>query len=80
MISKLALFPGIILTLCVGMSAVAARAQAADIEFFEKQVRPLLAARCYACHSVGKATRGGLALDTRETTLKGGGRGPALVR
>ncbi|HYF36959.1 MAG TPA: PSD1 and planctomycete cytochrome C domain-containing protein [Prosthecobacter sp.] len=50
-----------------------------DMEFFEKQVRPVLIARCYECHSVEKKVKGGLALDTREGTLKGGDTGPALV-
>jgi hypothetical protein len=48
-------------------------------EFFEKQVRPVLVDRCYECHSAEKKTKGGLALDTRASTLKGGDNGPALV-
>ena len=53
---------------------------AAGVEFFEKRVRPLLADRCYRCHS-DRATklRGGLRLDTREGLLKGGNSGPAVV-
>jgi hypothetical protein len=46
--------------------------------FFEQKVRPLLVTRCYACHA-GATARGGLLLDSRIGTLKGGGRGPALV-
>jgi len=49
------------------------------MEFFEKEVRPVLVNRCYQCHSVAKKTKGGLALDSRESTLKGGDSGPALV-
>src|SRR5689334_3087621 len=51
-----------------------------DLEFFESKVRPLLAEQCYACHS-SKATivQGGLRLDSRETILRGGHSGPALV-
>jgi Ni/Co efflux regulator RcnB len=51
-----------------------------DVEFFESKVRPLLATQCYSCHS-SKATivQGGLRLDSRETTLRGGHSGPALV-
>jgi uncharacterized protein DUF1553/uncharacterized protein DUF1549/cytochrome c len=63
-----------------------ASAQDADagIEFFEKQVRPLLAARCYDCHSGklvdGKSEpKGNLRLDSREAALKGGDTGPAVV-
>ena len=51
-----------------------------DLEFFEAKVRPLLATQCYSCHS-SKATivQGGLRLDRRETILRGGHSGPALV-
>jgi hypothetical protein len=50
------------------------------IEFFEKRVRPILAERCYACHSAGaKKLRGGLLLDTRAGLLEGGASGPVVV-
>ncbi len=49
------------------------------MEFFEKQIRPILVERCYECHSAEKKTKGGLALDTRAATLKGGDTGPAIV-
>jgi len=52
----------------------------ADVEFFEKKVRPLLAERCHACHSArAKKQRGGLSLDSRAAILRGGDTGPALV-
>jgi hypothetical protein len=52
----------------------------AEIDFFEKKIRPVLVAQCYACHSA-QATRlkGELLLDTREGTLKGGNIGAAVV-
>ncbi len=46
--------------------------------FFEREIRPLLAAECYGCHGE-KVRQGGLRLDSREALLKGGGRGPAVV-
>jgi mono/diheme cytochrome c family protein len=46
-------------------------------EFFEMKVRPLLAKNCYACHTASKM--GGLQLDSRESALKGGNSGPAVV-
>ncbi len=46
-------------------------------EFFEMKVRPLLARECMACH--GPSKMGGLVLDSRESLLKGGVNGPALV-
>ncbi len=49
-------------------------------EFFEAKIRPVLAKSCYPCHSsANKATMGGLSLETRESVLKGGATGPALV-
>lgn len=51
----------------------------ADIEFFEREVRPLLLRRCYECHSAeAKKLKGGLRLDGRAEVLKGGDSGPAV--
>lgn len=45
---------------------------------YDKQIKPILVARCYACH--GNGTRlGGLRLDSRADILKGGASGPAVV-
>jgi len=52
---------------------------AAGLEFFEKRIRPVLVERCYECHSVSKKTKGGLTLDTREATLRGGDSGAVIV-
>jgi hypothetical protein len=50
------------------------------IDFFEKKIRPVLAERCYGCHSARAAkVKGGLLLDTRGGLLKGGIGGPVLV-
>jgi uncharacterized protein DUF1553/uncharacterized protein DUF1549/cytochrome c len=50
------------------------------IAFFESKIRPVLAERCFECHSAqAKKLKGGLLLDTREGVLKGGESGPALV-
>lgn len=53
---------------------------AADLDFFEKEVRPILINRCYECHSTetGKS-KGGLMMDTRAALLTGGDTGPALI-
>ncbi len=51
----------------------------AQAEFFENKIRPLLAERCYECHSAEKKQKGNLLLDTKEGTLKGGDTGPAIV-
>ena len=53
---------------------------ASQLEFFESKVRPLLADRCYSCHSEkAKAMKAGLRLDSREHLLKGGDSGASIV-
>lgn len=53
----------------------------AGVEFFEKQVRPLLAKHCLECHSTakGQAAKGGLALDSRAGWMAGGDSGATIV-
>jgi Protein of unknown function (DUF1549)/Protein of unknown function (DUF1553)/Planctomycete cytochrome C len=52
----------------------------ADMEFFENRIRPVLADRCYKCHSHdAEKIKGGLMLDTREGMIHGGDTGPAVV-
>ncbi len=51
---------------------------AAEYDFFEKRIRPLLVERCYQCHSADKKIKGGLRLDTRDGWAKGGDSGPAI--
>ncbi len=61
--------------------AIPALAQtAADLQFFETKVRPILATQCYSCHSAkAKTPFGGLRADSRADLLKGGDSGPAIV-
>jgi len=61
-----------------GVSVADETAAPADVEFFEKQVRPLLVEHCYECHSATKA-KGNLRLDAAESWLRGGDSGPAVV-
>ena len=54
------------------------------INFFEKKIRPVLAERCYQCHSA-EADRAGmlfgkLQLDTREVSSKAGRGAPPSCR
>jgi len=49
-----------------------------DAEFFEKEIRPILADNCAKCHGDSKQ-KGGLRLDSREALLQGGDSGPAIV-
>ena len=62
------------------LPALAAAADSAMLEFFEKKVRPVLVEHCYQCHSAqAKKPRGGFRVDSRAALLAGGDTGPALV-
>ncbi len=55
-------------------------AQSIGDDFFEKKIRPVLAANCYACHSSKmKSPMGGLTLDSKSGLLKGGDSGAVIV-
>src|SRR5271157_760411 len=45
---------------------------------FARDVRPILAERCYACHGPSKQ-KGGLRLDHKIAAFKGGDSGPVIV-
>ena len=65
--------------LLLAVSASAAEpATPAQLEFFEKEVRPVLADHCYKCHGE-KKQKSSLRLDSREFVLKGGELGPVVV-
>lgn len=66
----------------LGLTALSAANSfpAADLAFFENKIRPVLADKCYKCHSVSsKKVKADLLLDTREAVLRGGDSGPAIV-
>lgn len=79
MFHQLRVLCGLLLAV-VGTSVVAADEQvdSEGMEFFEKNVRPLLVAHCYDCHS-GEEQQGGLQLDSRDGLLHGGDSGAAAV-
>jgi Protein of unknown function (DUF1553)/Protein of unknown function (DUF1549)/Planctomycete cytochrome C len=52
-------------------------ARADDSVDYQKQIKPVLQARCYACHGVLKQ-KGGLRLDTASMAIRGGS-GPAIA-
>lgn len=68
---------GLFVFLFTGLSATANEAD--GIEFFEKKIRPVLAERCYECHSEGKKIKAGLRLDISEGWIVGGDSGPAIL-
>lgn len=52
----------------------------AELAFFEKEVRPLLAEHCYQCHSQeASRLKGGLLLDSAAGWQMGGDSGEALI-
>src|SRR4051812_5255851 len=53
---------------------------AGQVEFFEKNIRPVLTDKCYKCHSAESTkVKGGLLLDTRQGIRAGGDTGHAVV-
>ena len=48
-----------------------------DADFFENNIRPILANNCYTCH--GDSVSGGLRLDSKENLIKGGKDGPVVI-
>jgi mono/diheme cytochrome c family protein len=59
------------------IAALAGPARAEDRVDYQAQIKPVLQARCYACHGVLKQ-KGGLRLDTAASAIKGGKEGPAI--
>lgn len=48
-----------------------------DVDFFEKEIRPVLSQRCFKCHA-GEEAESGLRLTSRYSILAGGNRGAAV--
>ncbi|MAR09429.1 MAG: hypothetical protein CL681_05585 [Blastopirellula sp.] len=76
-------FPLVLCVLCVLFATFGARPVEADrkleVEFFEKQIRPVLVKHCYACHSAKSKELGGqLRLDTAAGLSRGGESGPVI--
>ncbi|WP_231603121.1 PSD1 and planctomycete cytochrome C domain-containing protein [Neorhodopirellula pilleata] len=80
----------VFLTILLGLSyaqAIAAEplateqpATSGQLEFFEREVRPLLVEHCYSCHSgTSEKLQAGLRVDSRAALLDGGDSGTAIV-
>src|SRR6185369_6984149 len=73
---------------CVGVTTVSAGLKPEQIKAlpppathtidFTKEIKPLFEASCIKCHGRGR-DKGDFKIDSRETLLKGGGSGPAIV-
>ena len=74
---KKLLLPLLVSLTSVGFAAEEGGQRAAE-KFFETEVRPILANRCYECHGE-KKQKGGLRVDDISYLKAGGDTGPALV-
>jgi hypothetical protein len=73
-------FVACVVVLTVHWHYASAQEMSLEENFFETRIRPLLHERCLSCHSADENnTEGGLALDTKEGWIRGGGRGPAII-
>ena len=77
------MFPDLRSCLLLSLAAVVVAAEpvtdAEGIAFFETKIRPVLAEKCYGCHSEAKKVKAKLHLDSRAGVLAGGETGAALV-
>lgn len=62
----------------LGLRSVGAQEDARRPEFYTTKVAPIFQANCNKCHA-GMFRRGGLNLKSRETMLKGGHSGSAII-
>ena len=70
----------VLLLLAAPCLCTSANADDAQIDFFEKRIRPVLIEHCYKCHSADtKSPKGQLRLDTATASRAGGESGPAIV-
>ncbi|WP_254508387.1 c-type cytochrome domain-containing protein [Anatilimnocola floriformis] len=69
----------IAVAIAIACSFSSVRADDAE-KIFTSKVRPLLARKCFDCHSAkAEEVKSGLKLDTLADILKGGSTGPAVV-
>jgi len=70
--------PLLLLAAATGGVLTAAQPSDAQLDFFEKRIRPISAECCYECHSAEKKQKGGLSLDTRAARTRRGAGGEVL--
>ncbi len=76
---KASVLAGVVTMIAVATDrTTAAEVDPAQVSFFEKEVRPVLAENCFKCHGEAKQ-KGGLRLDSLAAMMQGGDTGPALV-
>ena len=65
-----------LMPVAMGAPRASPEVASAQAEFFETKVRPLLASKCYSCHTQSQS--GGLRLDSRDAMMKGGTDGAVI--
>lgn len=65
-------------SLAAAESPIPDKLTAAEIDFFETKIRPVLVRHCYDCHA-GASDEGNLRVDSRQSLLAGGDRGPGIT-
>ena len=77
------LYPPLSPSLCSAGRLARAVAAAADLDHFEKKIRPVLVEHCYKCHSAEarrrRSSRAACSSTPATALLKGGDTGPAVV-
>jgi len=69
----------LVLMFAVAQCAASA-AEPEGVRLFREKIEPVLKAECYRCHSDdADDVKGGLRLDSRDSVLRGGDSGPAIV-
>ena len=73
-------FWGSLAAVWLSFGSLIAAVPSEQTEFFENRIRPLLADKCFACHSdKAKSIKGNLRLDLKSGIAKGGTSGAVLV-
>ncbi|MFM7074376.1 MAG: DUF1549 domain-containing protein, partial [Planctomycetota bacterium] len=70
---------GALLSLGGLSTTVLAAESSAEVEYFERHVRPIFERHCVACHSADTKPAGGFRVDDRNGLLQGGNSGPGIV-
>lgn len=73
-----AIWSAVLVLGAVGAQADAARSEDEPLVDFARQVRPILAEKCWRCHGP-ELQKGGLRLDSRAALARGGGSGRNLL-
>ena len=69
-----------LLTVLISESTPATTPDEMGAQLFREKIQPVLEANCFECHSANaKKIKGGLRLDSREASRRGGDNGPAVV-